>query len=174
MLAYRVVPIRELMHNMLSTQRTGRGCTLQPGDLCTSDPLSDPYHKLVFLRQSIESISMEGVTCTLQRVLRQSHRSRFSLLCSSGRFMYALRCTWDSVHYHQNKFHQIVICLNMPKKNHLELDSRNLKQHWLHIRVEPNCLLTLHGSSLLIQAGTETLKRLVIFFSSSSTKSSLS
>lgn len=40
-------------------------------------------------------------------------------LCSSKRFMNILLDTWDWVHCHQNCFHQIVVCVNIPKLKHL-------------------------------------------------------
>lgn len=62
--------------------------------------------------------------------------------------------TQDWVNYHQNNNHQIVLCLNVPKINYSESDSRNLNPHWLLSCVELNyllicCLWRSHGSLCL-------------------------
>lgn len=47
-----------------------------------------------------------------------------------------LFCAWDWVSHHQKKFHQIVLCSNMPKINYLELDSWSVNQQWLLSHVD--------------------------------------
>ena len=71
--------------------------------------------------------------------------SVLSLLCSSGRFMYALSYMWDWVKYQQNSFHQIVLCLNMAKINPSVSDSQSLNRHRLLSCVDPQCHLISQG-----------------------------
>ena len=56
-------------------------------------PSPYPYHKIVCLSQSVDTIFMEGITCTLEGFYYSHILSLFSLLSSLKRFMYALLYT---------------------------------------------------------------------------------
>ena len=53
--------------------------------------------------------------------------------------------TWDWVNYHQKTFHQLAICLSVPKINLSGSSSWSLNQHWLVRHIEPKCLLASHS-----------------------------
>lgn len=54
----------------------------------------------------------------------------------------------DWVHYHQNRLHKIVLCLNMPEINYSRSDSWRVNQCWLLSPGEQNCLRASSGLSL--------------------------
>jgi hypothetical protein len=92
--------------------------------------------------------SLWKVLCVLHKEFQCSHVwSVFSLICSSKRFRCALLCTQHWVNHGKNSFHQIVLCLNMPKRNNSGPDSWSLNLHWLLSHVVQNYLLASHGSS---------------------------
>lgn len=103
-------------------------------------PPLDPC-KPVFLSQAIEPTLMEGVLLYFNKEFQCIHLPPFfSLLCFSKRFMNALLCSQDWVDYQQNSFHSIVLCLNMPKTNYSESDSKSLNQQWLLSHAERDFL----------------------------------
>lgn len=79
--------------------------------------------------QSLESIFMEDITCTLQRV--------------SMYLLFELYCTYrNMLSIRRKKFHQIMMCVKIPTINYSGLDSWRLNQYGLLSNTEPNYLLS--------------------------------
>lgn len=89
--------------------------------------------------------------------------------------MYALQCTWDSVHYHQNRFSPNCDLFKHAKKKSLGV--RLLKFEIALVTYSPRTPQPSYPPwivTLLIQAGPETPEEISYIFSSSFIKSSLS
>lgn len=114
----------------------------------TLNPPEHPYKCFVVFSISQQNLSLRKVSRVLFKKFQGFHTwSLFRLLCSSKRFICALSGTQDWANYHQRRYQQIMLCLNMSKIKLSRSDSWSLIQHWLLHHDELNCLLVSNGSS---------------------------